>query len=445
MKDDPAPQTGDFDDIGSTATNVGDGFTMLAVGDLIVSRPLMKSQNPGFAELVKQFFRDPDVVFGNLETNIFDIRAFAGGSPHAEYPGGSVSSLVEVAADLNSMGFNIVSRANNHTFDWGLEGVRETSRLLDRNGIIHAGVGETLAQAGAARFLETARGRVALVSFASTFPPWSRAADSAGEAPGRAGLNALRLKQSIVVPSDMAESLRRMLEVLPGPKRGSAKPDEAVLAGVTFKTGNNFRYSYEPNSRDVTRILRNVRQGKQYSDFVIATNHDHSPGNWSEEPPDYAQSIAYKLIDAGADAYVVHGPHRLRGIEIYKNRPIFYSLGNFLFDFLSTPLGGDVFAAYGKDPMVDTEADLVAAASKNFADVAFYESVVAVSKFKENRLVEVLLYPIELGFSKRLADRGVPSLAPPSKAMAILECLQRLSRPFGTQIAIEDNVGVIRL
>lgn len=81
----------------------------------------------------------------------------------------------------------MVSRANNHTLDWGVEGMRETSRALNENGITHAGAGENLAEAGAARFLETARGRVALVSFATTFETMARACDPAGEAPGRPG------------------------------------------------------------------------------------------------------------------------------------------------------------------------------------------------------------------------------------------------------------------
>nr|WP_318528309.1 CapA family protein [Mesorhizobium sp. ZC-5] len=59
----------------------------------------------------------------------------------------------------------------------------------------------------------------------------------------------------------------------------------------------------------------------------------------SQEPPDYQQSFARKMIDAGADAYVGHGPHLPRGIEIYKGRPIFYSLGNFFYDDLRTPAG----------------------------------------------------------------------------------------------------------
>lgn len=50
------------------------------------------------------------------------------------------------------MGFDMLSYANNHTFDWGVEGMRETCRILDENEIIYSGVGENLAQAGSARF-----------------------------------------------------------------------------------------------------------------------------------------------------------------------------------------------------------------------------------------------------------------------------------------------------
>ncbi|QRM33031.1 CapA family protein [Microvirga sp. VF16] len=447
--DDPARQ-GSYDTVGSIATNVADGFTMVAVGDLIVSRSLTKGQHPGFSDILK-ILHDADVTFGNLETNIFDIRSFKG-SPQAEYGGAYIASLPEVGPDLKAMGFNIVSRANNHTLDWGLEGMRETSHLLDQNGIVHAGAGENLAQASAARFLETARGRVALVSFAARYTPMSRACDPAGEAPGRPGINALRLAVRILVPPAMLESLKKLRDSLPAPNPAREDPKRVVFTpdpyfgGVTYETGDKPGYSYEPNPRDVTDILRNIRRGKQFSDFCIATSHCHQPGNWSQQPPDYEQSFAHQLIDAGADAYVGHGPHQLRGIEIYKGRPIFYSLGNFIYDDLRTPVGADMFEVYGKDPRIDTDAEVtVAEEAKGFNDPVIYESIVAVSRFEENQLAELRLCPIELGFSKRFANRGVPRLAPPPQATAILERLQKLSKPFGTQIDVEDAIGVIRL
>ncbi|ESZ68713.1 CapA family protein [Mesorhizobium sp. L103C105A0] len=432
-----------YDTVGSVATNVADGFTMVAVGDLMMRRPVTKNQRNSIGDVVK-ILCSADVTFGNLETNIFDTRSFKG-SPQAEHGGGYTVGPTELGPDLKAMGFNVLAVANNHTFDWGVEGMRETGRVLDQNGIIYAGAGDSLAQAGAARYLETARGRVALVSFAATFTPMSRACDPAGEAPGRPGLATLRLAKSVVVRPEMLESLKRIRNSLPDSIPGHEDEDPVLLAGATFKTGEKVGYNFKPDPRDLSGILRNVRQGKQCADFLIVTNHGHEPGEWSQEPPDYEQSLAHKLIDAGADAYVVHGPHQLRGIEIYRGRPIFYSLGNFIFDNLQMIEGADFFDEYNKDPRADTVADILVQAmiEQGIAGKEFYESIVTVSRFEQNQLAELRLVPVELGYSERLANRGVPRLATKPKAEVILERLQRLSKPFGTHIAIENGIGII--
>lgn len=441
-----------LDTVGSIATHVENGFTMAAVGDLLYARPVTKGYHPGLADVLK-IFHGADVTFGNLETNILDVQSK--GCPQAEYGGAYLISAPELGGDLRSMGFNMVSRANNHTLDWGVEGMRETTRALDENGITHAGAGENLAQAGAARFLETPRGRVALVSFASTFEPMARACDQAGEAPGRPGLNPLRLAKSIVVTPEMLENLRQVREVLPWYAPPPKDASRVAIGGVVFKAGEQAGYSFEPNARDVDNILRNLRRGKQFADFCIATNHGHEPGEFSRDPPDYEQTFARKTIDAGADAYINHGPHHVRRIEIYKGRPIFYGLGNFFNEDLRTPVGADMFETYGKDPRVDTDAEVtVDEVAKGYptpegfvpiSDAVYYESIVAVSRYEDNQLAELRLYPIELGRAERLANRGVPRLASESQAKAILERLQTLSKPFGTPIEIENSVGLIRL
>ncbi|WP_246135935.1 CapA family protein [Mesorhizobium intechi] len=449
----PTQEDDGFDTIGSTSTNVEDGFTMAAVGDLLYARPVTKGYYPGLSDVLKTF-QGADVTFGNLETNILDFQSK--GCPQAEYGGAYCISSPELGADLKAMGFNMLSRANNHTLDWGVEGMRETSRALEQNGIVHAGAGETLAQAGAPRFLETPRGRVAMVSFATTFMPMARACDPAGEAPGRPGLNSLRLTKSIEVPREMLESLRRIKHALPGYRSATETSDRVVLEEVIYRAGDKVGYNFEPQPRDIVDILRNVRQGKQMSDFCIATNHGHEPGEWCQEPLEYEQSFARRLIDAGADAYIVHGPHILRGIEIYKGRPIFYSLGNFFCQDLRTPAGADMFDLFGKDPRINTDAEVTIDHLANGFPTAegrlgpqsgaiFYESVVAISRFEHNQLAELRLYPIELRRSQRFANRGVPRLAPTPQARAILERLQKLSMPFGTQIEIENEFGVVRL
>ncbi|MET3757184.1 poly-gamma-glutamate synthesis protein (capsule biosynthesis protein) [Rhizobium binae] len=449
MEEQSAHEDDGYDRIGSTATNVGDGFTMVAVGDLIVTRALTTGHHPGLNE-VTEILRSADVTFGNMETNIFDIRSFKG-FPQAEHGGAYHISLPELGPDLKAMGFNLMSYANNHTFEWGVEGMRETCRALDQNGIIYAGVGENLAQASAARFLETPRGRVALVSCASTFTPMSRACDPAGEAPGRPGLNPLRLEEIILVPPAMLEHLRQVRDALPNYKPDHVDSNRLKLAGATYMAGEHTGYSYLPDATDVANILRSTRQGKQFADFCIVTNHGHEPGNWSQQPADYEQYFARQTIDAGADAYIVHGPHQLRGIEIYKGRPILYSVGNFIMDDLRTPVGADMFVAYNKDPRDDTDAEVTLAemaqgyeTDAGFSDPIFYESVIALSRFENNRLAELQLHPIELGHSCRFANRGVPRLAVGEQARRILDRLQELSKPFGTEITIKDGLGIIK-
>jgi len=196
-------------------------------------------------------------------------------------------------------------------------------------------------------------------------------------------------------------------------------------------------------------VLHTVRQAKQTSDFTIATMHTHEPGNYSQEPPDFLPLVAREAIDNGADAFLGHGPHQLRGIEVYRGRPIFYSLGNFVFmENTQQPL---TRGAYDKDGLreYETEAEFLERKRVHgvFGEQIWYESVVAVSRFNgDGALRAVELHPIELHWDgPRDADRGIPRLADPPTAERILRRLQRLSKAFGTEIAIREGVGHLSL
>jgi len=101
-----------------------DGFTLTSVGDLIFARPIAQTPDPAFRSVV-QTLQAGDVTFGNFEGSALDIRAFKG-YPAAKFGGVWISGPPEVARDLRTPGFDMVSRANNHTTDWGLEGMRLT-------------------------------------------------------------------------------------------------------------------------------------------------------------------------------------------------------------------------------------------------------------------------------------------------------------------------------
>src|SRR6058998_553388 len=210
------------------ATSVADGFTVAAVGDCIIARPV--SQTPGFSP-VGRVVRDADVAFGNFEGTALDLTRTPA-IPQAEFGGVWIIGTPAVAKDLKSIGFDVMSRANNHATDWGLEGMRQTSRTLDEAGIVHAGVGEDRPSARGARYFDTDKGRVALISMASTFTPLSRSAPPAGQAPPRPGVNALRTTRHAFVTSDELRMLRKLRDEQPqGSVRAPEKepPDELEL------------------------------------------------------------------------------------------------------------------------------------------------------------------------------------------------------------------------
>lgn len=425
--------------------SVSDGFTVAAVGDCIIARPV--SQTPGFAPVGK-ILRDADAAFGNFEGTAIDL-AQTPAVAQAEFGGVWIIGTPGVAKDLKGIGFDIMSRANNHATDWGLEGMRQTDRALDEAGIVHAGSGENRAAARAGRYFDTDKGRVALISVASTFTPLSRSAPPVGQAGGRPGVNALRTTRYSLVTADEMRTLRNIRDEQPaGSVRVPEKepPDELELFGVHYKTADHRGFSYQMNPVDEREILKSVRAAKQLSDFVIVTIHAHEPGNWSQEPADFLPALAHEAIDAGADEFIGHGPHQIRGIEVYHGKPIFYSLGDFIFQLdLFEPVASDLYEQYNMDPATATDAEFNAMWNDLiFGGDVWYQSVVTTSRFEKGHLAEIRLHPIDLTYTARGADRGVPRVASPEVARTILERLQRLSQPYGTHISIEQGVGVIR-
>lgn len=449
--------------------SVADGFTFAAVGDCIMSRPLspMLKKDEGFAAVVK-ILREAHATFGNFENTAIDIRTF-GGYPYPDKGDWALVAEPEVAKDLKALGFDLLSRANNHALDWGVEGMRDTGQRLDEAGLVHAGAGEDRGRARAARYLETEMGRVALVSMASSFREGSQAMPPYGLAPGRPGLNALRITRYTSVTSEVMRDLRNIksafeksssacdsgpmaLDVGAPRDRSEDGRKELTLFGQKFRLGEQSGYQYVMDPADLSEILRSIREGKQHADFLIATIHAHEWGPGCGEPGDFLPALARAAIDAGADAFVGHGEHRLGPIEIYKGKPIFYSLANFFWSDIQEPMPAEIYEA-NRDLVAKalgevsraTDADLTALLNAtSFNNEEYFQSVVAVSRFEKGRLVEIRLYPVDLGYGMRLTKSGIPRLASLEVGRAILERLQRLSQPYGTTIGVEQNVGMIR-
>ena len=449
-------------------TRVPDGFTLAAVGDLITTRPLAQTlpADPDFAAIVR-ILQGADAAFGNFETTAIELSRFAGQS----YPGRDdwpLVALPRVAQDLRALGFDLVSRANNHAMDYGIEGMRETSRWLDEAGIVHAGTGETRGEARAARYLEAPAARIGLVSMASTYRDYADALPSHGRAPGRPGINALRTTKTVIVTPEMLGQLRALKEALGAPgkscempereaerrRQAAEKASEALTVFETsFRAGARAAVQYEMNPIDLEEILHSVRLGKQHSDLLVATIHSHETGLGCEEPGDFLPTLARAAIDAGAGVFIGTGEHRLMPIEIYKGRPIFYGLANFFWSDMQEALPADLFEAQREvlakafgSAAKPTDADLNAVMNATaFDDARVFQTVVAVCRWERGKAAEVRLQPVDLGYGLPLTKSGTPRLAPPAMARSILERLQRISKPYGTTIEIEGSVGVIRI
>ncbi|HKJ01197.1 MAG TPA: CapA family protein, partial [Longimicrobiales bacterium] len=368
--------------------------------------------------------------------------------PSSQSGGAYMAADPSMAKELAWMGFDMVARANNHSYDYGIGGLLATTRAVAAAGLAQAGVGENLAMARAPAYVQTEGGRVALISLASTFSDQSRAGPQRKDVRGRPGLNPLRYSTEYVVsPQDVAD-LKRVAGTLGmGGGRGSA--DAVTFLRERFRAGDTPGVVTHPDPKDLAEIIAEVRNARRNADWVVVTSHTHERGDNRFEPPQFLVEFAHAAIDAGADAYFGHGPHVLRGIEIYKDRPIFYSVGNFIFENETLDFQpGDNYEAWDLPPdaLVADFHDVRNERGTDWSkDLPNWEGVVAMPVFKDRRLSEVRLYPVGLGYGLPRGQIGRPMLADPALAKAIIERLQKLSEPFGTQIDFTDGIGRVRI
>jgi poly-gamma-glutamate capsule biosynthesis protein CapA/YwtB (metallophosphatase superfamily) len=454
---------------------VADGFTFVAVGDCILSRPVSQyaQREADFAGILK-ILQGADATLGNLETTIVDLRGFHG-YPYSGPDDVTLAAEPRVADDLAKMGFRLLSRANNHTLDWGIEGMHETSRWLDEAAIVHAGSGENRGLARAAQYFESSKGRVAIVSMASSFRPTTDALPPQGAAPGRPGISALKLKKSTVIPatvmarlSAIADELypEKSKDVIKPASPASNAPETLTIFGNKFEVGQAYAYRYDMDPVDLAEVLKSIRQGKQHSDFLVVSIHSHEPAkslthdpinDFTDNPAPFLHFLARAAIDAGADEFVVTGIHHLGPIEIYKDRPIFYGLGDFFWSDIQEPLPADLYeqsqgllAKAFEYPQKATDADLNNLLNAEaFAGELPFQSVITESRFDHGGLTELRLYPVELGYGMKLTESGIPRVASAKKGREILIHLREMSQSYGTEIQVESvspshYVGFVR-
>lgn len=428
-------------------------MTFVATGDSFITRRLPSTDNERFQQ-VTEIINQGEFRFTNFEVTAHHFEGF----PSVVSGGTWAIADPSVIEDIKSYGFNIVAWANNHTLDYSYGGLEATERYLNKYGLVHAGVGKNLAAAGAPKYLDCPSGRVALIAVTSTYHETWAAGEQRSDVEGRPGVNPLRFDTKYIISE---KKLNQLKEVAAGIDI-NAEYNLAVKEGFAVKSNENMfkfgKYDFEigqnagmrtnPNPKDLLRISKAISEAKRQADYVIVSLHAHEmKGEDKSQPADFLREFSRTCIDEGAHAVIGHGPHILRGIEIYKERPIFYSLGNFIFqnDTISA-LPSDFYEKYGLGyehnvaDALDKRSDHGKKGLGVNPDV--WESVIPVWKMSNGILKEIRLYPIELGFELTRYEKGWPIL---SNKMEILEKLALLSKPFGTEIHINNNMGVIKI
>ena len=427
-------------------------FTMASVGDVMVKRTGVQLQDPQYQQ-VFDLIRNADIGVGNMEGNLADIPRFEG-------PLRGMMGDREVARELKSMGFDLMNRANNHVFDSATEGMFSTIEQLESAGIAQAGTGKNLEDARAPAYFDTPKGRVALIGIHSQHNARRlEASPQVGNIGGRAGLNPLGTTIFHNVTRQQLEEIKALRREVYTPPPGTtfttripedSDADRVQFLGNWYQVGTPGTKNFEMNQNDLDEILRSIRNGKTLSDFLVVTIHAHqgpiTAQQWlfEDQTPDFLVELAHQAIDSGADAFVGHGPHVLRGIEIYNGKPIFYGLGEFFYQWqhMDASLMSGSWEAVGGNSAADS--DVAGRLSANWRPINF-ESMIAVSEYDEGHLKAIKLYPTHGNFEGPISQLGMPRMAEPEMAREILSRVRHLSEPFGTRITIEDNVGIIQV
>jgi poly-gamma-glutamate synthesis protein (capsule biosynthesis protein) len=450
-------------------------FTLAAVADLEGPRhPVTRLGDPRFQNLIK-LLRDADVSFANQEGALkIDENAKA------------------TVSEFKAMGFRMMSQANNHSLDNGVPGMLGTSALLDEAGIVHAGSGKNLLEARAPSYLFTSKGVVGLVAIFAIDPnqvpqasQLSGATYPYGEHQGRPGVNALHLTPYYNVSEQQLKSLENIRDSiylrpeaslplpnywLPGTAGyGNLGKDRVELFGSFYQVGPDpgaISYSMHPD--DLREILQTIRAARTYADFVIVTIHAHQYSvAWQKKVtdprireagvddgvPDFLVDLAHQAIENGADAFIAGGVHTMRGIEIYKGKPVFYGMSNFMAMGMPSPDIASVKPTDQRNEGLTGEVDIASDRILHRPPDGGWgtqvwgsfpnslEAQLATCRYEHGQLLEVRIFPVDLGLepSRPVSLLGIPMTPSPAVARQTLEKVQRLSKPFGTTISIETT------
>lgn len=255
---------------------------IFATGDLIIDEP-----NPSaFFAPSKPLLSTGDFVVGQIEVPHTD----RGEANSTDIP--APPAPPENLAPLKDCGFNLCTTCGNHAHDNGVPGIVDTLALLRALGIAATGTGLNLSQAKTPAIIERKGIKVGLLGYNAVGPRegWATSA--------KAGVSYVQI----------------LTHHEPSPRATPGLP----AAIYTF-----------PETESLAQMQADIRAARAQCDILLVALHKgmvHTHG----EIQMYERPLAHAAIDAGADAVIGHHAHILRGIEVYRGKPIYHNLGNFV-------------------------------------------------------------------------------------------------------------------
>ena len=422
-----------------------------AAGDVLIQQRM--TFTPKDFDAIRSYIEKGDARFFNLETTLhYEGECYA-----SQFSGGTyVRTDPECLGDILEYGFNMTTGNNNHAMDFSYGGLQKTIENIDSYDIPHSGLGQNLAQAAAPCYLDTENGRVALISFCSSFDPSMMAGEQSRRVAGRPGVNGLRFNEKLIVPADEFDAIVKIgneTKINAGDDISRAEGylpplEDGVyqLGKIKFEKGDHFERVLTANKEDLARAAKAIYEAKLQADYVMISIHSHQiSGSSKETPATFLEEFSRYCLDNGADAIIGHGPHLLRPIEIYKGCPIFYSLGDFVLQLYSVNFAPEEF--YSKYGLTSDETvhALLKKRSANFTrglmeDQKMLETVIPYWETDENnKLTKLELLPVTIMKDGNKAERGLPAL---STDLSFIDRLAEMSAPYGTKIYMKDGVAV---
>lgn len=421
-----------------------------AAGDAIIARRIQNNYE-GYGE-ISEFVNKGDARFFNLETTLNEI----GECYASQFSGGTyLRTSKKVLPDLEKFGFNLTTFNNNHAMDFSYPGLLSTLEALDESNLVHAGAGTNLAEASMPKYLDTAEGRVALISVSSSFDPSMIAGAQSCVFSGRPGINGLRLNSYMTLTKEEFDFVKNLADKtgINAEKNIIAKEgygavlddDETSLGDLKFKLSDKSEYVVEAVKEDLERVKKSIFEAKLQADYIIVSVHSHQlSGDAKENPSKFLIDFAHVCIDEGANAVIGHGPHLLRPVEVYKDSPIFYSLGDFILQLYNVEVAPADFFEKQKLPSDATVHELLKKRSNGFTrglmtDERMFLSVIPLFEMKDKKLVSLKLLPIMLNMNGNKSQIGLPRVC---DAKRVIDYLGKMSEPFGVSLT-ENSDGTI--